>query len=96
MAQEVVATQALRKEQKYDPLAASPKQALKPSCCSRATQALYCHRRHVMEVEVHIAACFDRHEERRSLCRLLVVVIAVVEQKLMDLAVGSSHLEDQR
>ena len=96
MAQEVVATQVLMKEQKYDPLAASLQQASKPSCCSQAIQALYCRRRRAMEVEVRTAVCCDHHAERRSRCRRPVVVIVVVERKLMDLAVGSSRLEVQK
>ena len=50
------------------------------------------------EVEVRTAACYGHRAERRSRCRRRpgVPVIGVVEQKLMDLAVESSRLEDQK
>lgn len=89
-------TQVLMKEQKYDPLAVSLQQSSKLNCCSPAIQALYCHRQRVMGVEVRTAACYGHRGERRSRCRRPVIVIGVVEQKLMDLAVGSSRREDQK
>ena len=94
----MVAIQVLKMEQKCDLLAAAPKQALKQRCCNRATQARYCHRLRVREVEIRTAAYYDHHAERRSRCQrhLGVLVIGVVEQKLTDQAVGSFRLEDQR
>ena len=77
-------------------VAAFPQQALKQSCCSQATQARCCHRRHVKEVEVRTAACCDRRAERKIRYPHPVVVIEVAEQKLTGLAVGSSRLVDQR